>query len=121
MEACEFWSALSDDNDAHGVLQSHLATLIPSLISRLQLKEEQILQVRCLRNIQTHRTIHSSRYLNLQSNYAKSFASLCLTCPYVHGSQSKYTTVCTTLHFPVIFFSIALRFLPTISTIATNH
>jgi hypothetical protein len=46
MEACEFWSALSDDNDAHGVLQSHLATLIPSLISRLQLKEEQILQVR---------------------------------------------------------------------------
>ena len=46
MEACEFWSALSDDNDAHGVLQSHLATLIPSLISRLQLKEEQILQVK---------------------------------------------------------------------------
>ena len=50
MEACEFWSALSDDNDAHGVLQSHLATLIPSLISRLQLKEEQILQVRRHRN-----------------------------------------------------------------------
>ena len=46
MEACEFWSALSDDNDAHVVLQSHLGTLIPSLISRLQLKEEQILQVR---------------------------------------------------------------------------
>lgn len=46
MEACEFWSALSDDNDAHIVLQSHLATLIPSLISRLQLKEEQILQER---------------------------------------------------------------------------
>ena len=45
MEACEFWSALSDDNDAHAVLQSHLGTLIPSLISRLQLKEEQILQV----------------------------------------------------------------------------
>ena len=45
MEACEFWSALSDDNDAHVVLQSHLSTLIPSLISRLQLKEEQILQV----------------------------------------------------------------------------
>ena len=50
MEACEFWSALSDDNDAHGVLQSHLATLIPSLISRLQLKEEQILQVKKKRN-----------------------------------------------------------------------
>ena len=46
MEACEFWSALSDDNDAHVVLQSHLGTLIPSLISRLQLKEEQILQER---------------------------------------------------------------------------
>ena len=45
MEACEFWSALSDDSDAHTVLQSHLGTLIPSLISRLQLKEEQILQV----------------------------------------------------------------------------
>lgn len=45
MEACEFWSALSDDNDAHAMLQSHLGTLIPSLISRLQLKEEQILQV----------------------------------------------------------------------------
>ena len=45
MEACEFWSALSDDNDAHALLQSHLGTLIPSLISRLQLKEEQILQV----------------------------------------------------------------------------
>jgi transportin-1 len=46
MEACEFWSALSDDNDAHALLQSHLGTLIPSLISRLQLKEEQILQER---------------------------------------------------------------------------
>ena len=46
MEACEFWSVLSDDNDAHVVLQSHLSILIPSLISRLQLKEEQILQER---------------------------------------------------------------------------
>jgi hypothetical protein len=46
MEACEFWSALSDNNDAHSVLQSHLVTLIPSLVSRLQLKEEQILQER---------------------------------------------------------------------------
>lgn len=107
MEACEFWSALSDDNDAHGVLQSHLATLIPSLISRLQLKEEQILQVRSLLNIQTRRTIHCSRYLNLQTNYAKSFVSHCLTCPHVHGSQSKYTTVCTTLSIPENSFFIA--------------
>ena len=121
MEACEFWSALSDDNDAHGVLQSHLATLIPSLISRLQLKEEQILQVRSLLYIQTYRTTHSGRYLNLQTNYAESFVSLCLTCPYVHISQSKYTTLCATLSIPVIFFSIALPSLPTISIIATNH
>jgi transportin-1 len=46
MEACEFWSALSDDNDAHSVLQSHLCTLIPALITRLQLKEEQVMSER---------------------------------------------------------------------------
>ena len=62
MEACEFWSALSDDNDAHGVLQSHLATLIPSLISRLQLKEEQILQVNACCTIEHFIRQHNHAY-----------------------------------------------------------
>lgn len=62
MEACEFWSALSDDNDAHAMLQSHLGTLIPSLISRLQLKEEQILQV----SIDSSSHFHGASYRHVR-------------------------------------------------------
>ena len=42
MEACEFWSILSDNADAHGAVRSHLPTLVPHLISRLVLTQEQV-------------------------------------------------------------------------------
>ena len=43
MEACEFWSVLSDNTDAHAVVRTHMPMLIPHLISRLTLTQEQIM------------------------------------------------------------------------------
>ena len=42
MEACEFWSILSENADAHAAVRSHLPTLVPHLISRLVLTQEQV-------------------------------------------------------------------------------
>ena len=96
MEACEFWSALSDDNDAHVVLQSHLSTLIPALISRLQLKEEQILQV-CIRQT----IISKMRFFSIAYGCQ---LTLCISCCWMMNSYRI-------LSYPVTFSSCSLTLL----------
>lgn len=93
MEACEFWSALSDDNDAHVVLQSHLSTLIPALISRLQLKEEQILQVYIRQTIMSKKP-----FFSIASGCQLTF---CISCCWMMNSYCI-------LSYPVTFSSCSL-------------